>query len=92
MIRVTVELVPFGVEGLKRTIAEAEIGNVGGDLTTGEYDCAFVDDRSDYVLVGNGVIHCRDDSVWSLIRSCLNWPMSRVEKSVHLSGDKESDL
>lgn len=39
MIRVTIELVPWGKEHLKQTIAEAVIANTGeGDHETGHYD------------------------------------------------------
>lgn len=41
MIRVTVELVPWGDETQKRTIATADITNVGGDDAWGEYRAEF---------------------------------------------------
>lgn len=38
MIVVKIELWPFGNEANKRDIGTIEIGNVGGDMQTGEYD------------------------------------------------------
>lgn len=40
MLRITVELVPFGREALTRTIAEMCIANVGGDSDVADYKFA----------------------------------------------------
>lgn len=41
MIRVTVELVPFGVERLKSTMATVYVGNVGGSAGKGKGNYAI---------------------------------------------------
>jgi len=40
MLRVTVELVPYGMEALAKTISEVCIANVGGDDKAAEYEAA----------------------------------------------------
>ena len=62
MIKVTIELLPFGMEEVKRTIAEGTIYNTGeGTKEVGNYN---------YVLSGiKGTIegHKRTDPVWKLL-------------------------
>ena len=44
MLRVTLEMVPFGIEERKRTIGTIEISNVGGNAASGNYKVRHVRD------------------------------------------------
>jgi len=65
MIRVTVEIVPYGEESRKRVIRTADISNVGGTDMVGRYDY-HVDDN-DIAYKGEVKEHQREQSVWKLI-------------------------
>jgi len=43
MLRVTLEIVPFGIESVKRTIGTLEISNVGGNHKVGSYSVTATD-------------------------------------------------
>jgi hypothetical protein len=71
MLRVTVELVPFGEESMKENIATMLIANV----SHGDNPASYV---STYTL-NNGLVatktvtnHDRRDHVWSLVKAVLN--------------------
>ena len=71
MIRVTVELVPFGNEERKKVIGIMNIANDGtGDREIGNYEARLEDDRGTEgtVFVKN---HIRQEGVWRLIRRAL---------------------
>ena len=71
MIRVTVELVPFGIEESKKTIGIMNIANDGtGDRLTGNYEARLEDDAgTEATVMVKG--HKRGDGVWTLIRRAL---------------------
>lgn len=71
MIRVTVELVPFGDEARKKTIGIMNIANDGtGDIEIGHYEARLEDDRGTEKTV-SVLNHIRQDGVWRLIRRAL---------------------
>ena len=45
MLKVTVELVPFGLEDVRRTISVIEIANIGGTREFGDYRYTIKSDR-----------------------------------------------
>ena len=70
MLRVTVELVPFGDEERKRKIAEAIIYNDGtGDFQAGNYVAGFCEDG----WLGSTTVknHRRAQSVWVLVGATI---------------------
>jgi hypothetical protein len=74
MLRVTIELVPFGDESRARKIATMLIANDGtGDHRTGNYGYAFqYDDRSNDVATGVIKNFPRASGAWSLVKRILN--------------------
>lgn len=53
MLRVTVELVPYGEEFAKRTLYELRICNVGGTQAVGDYDLVLFDkETGEYTSAG----------------------------------------
>lgn len=71
MIRVTVELVPYGHEAEARKIGEMVISNkanVGNGLY--RYDAAYCTDMTELQAI-NSVVHEREDGIWHLIRRVL---------------------
>lgn len=71
MLRVTVELVPFGDESRKKTIGIMNIANDGrGSSEVGHYDVRLEDDRD--VERNARVLHYqRSRGAWSLVRRAL---------------------
>ena len=62
-LRVTVEIVPFGDESLKREIGRLNISNITYDRTReNEYG-----EISDYIVKG----HRRSDGFWELVRKAI---------------------
>lgn len=72
MIRVTVELVPWGDESMKKTIGVMNIANDGnsGDREIGNYEARMEDDRGTEKTV-HVMGHKRTTGVWTLIRRTL---------------------
>jgi hypothetical protein len=74
MLRITVELIPGGDEGRKRTIATMEIANDGtGTPDLGNYTGTL---HAEYTKAGRRVgrvcnFHRRQQSVWSLVGAFL---------------------
>jgi len=80
MIRVTVELVPHGVESRKREIGRLEIANDGtGDEETGNYTGTLFAEYSPEGRSGRVFAFSRQkQSVWSLIGGFLKlWGHTR---------------
>lgn len=72
MIRVTVDLVPFGDESQSRKIAEMIIANDGsGDSEWGNYVYAFKDNYTDPTS-GSVADHYRPLGIWPLVKRVLN--------------------
>jgi hypothetical protein len=74
MLRVTIELVPYGVESEARKIATMLIANDGtGDHRTGNYGYAFnYTDRSGDIATGVIKNFPRSNGAWSLVKKILN--------------------
>jgi hypothetical protein len=71
MLRITVELVPFGKEEYKRTLGGLEITNDGtGTYAVGNYKYKILDDTS--TIKGKLKGHNRMQSVFHLIKDILN--------------------
>jgi hypothetical protein len=72
MIRVTIDLIPQGVEARKRTLYVMDIANDGtGDQDTGNYRGTL---RAEYTSVRMGYVrgfNRRKQSVWSLVGAFL---------------------
>ena len=74
MIRVTVDLVPFGEEDHSRTIGIFVLANDGkGDPEYGDYGFVYSDDhhREHEGTVKN---FKRSEGIWTLISECINNP------------------
>ena len=74
MIRVTVELIPHGIESLKRTLATMDIANDGtGDLSVGNYTgCLHAEYTAPVGRTGKvRGFNRKTQSVWSLIGAFL---------------------
>lgn len=72
MLRITVELIPFGDESRKREIARGEIVNDGtGDRTRGNYRAELHTDRTAALGVTLRSFP-RATGVWNLVRQILN--------------------
>ncbi len=68
MLRVTVELVPFGDEDAKKTIKTMEIWNTGeGDQYKGKYKARLVEEKLE---LEESVSHWRCNDVLYLIEKC----------------------
>ena len=74
MIRVTVDIIPFGVEAKKKTITEIKIDNDGtGDVFTGNYDFSVYDVEHDHAMLIDKIKdHRRSDGVWPLIKKVID--------------------
>lgn len=71
MIRVTVEIVPFGRDEWAKRVGTLLIANDGtGDADTGNYVFVRKDDRTGY-REGSVSDHAREGSVWDIIGKCL---------------------
>ena len=73
MIRVRVELVPFGNESQARQIASMVVANDGsGDSEWGNYVYAYNDTLSKSVISGVVRDHYRSMGLWTLLKRVLN--------------------
>lgn len=71
MLRITVELVPYGIEGAKRKIGEATVSKTNlGDL--GNYYCDFKELDNNKEFVVELVEFDRSRGFWELLREALN--------------------
>ena len=69
MLRVTLEMVPFGQEESKYTIGVVEIGNTGtGTSEFGNYVVAH-----DGEVVGKIRRYPREQGAWKLVNRCLRF-------------------
>ena len=84
MLRVTVELVPFGVEKDKKTIGEMVIANVGRGGTGSNYIGHFIDDRGNehHAFLEN---HDRSKQVLELVRLISEVMLLEKQSSVSLA-------
>lgn len=70
MLRVTLEMVPFGNEEKKRLIGKMEISNVYGDSEFADYTIKMVE--CDFKEAGKikGFTRCR--GAWNLVKEAMN--------------------
>jgi len=74
MIRVRVEIVPFGEEDRSREIGQLIIANTGyGDSYNADYGFAYSDNFDD-AHEGTVKNFSRDKGIWTLISECLSNP------------------
>lgn len=84
MLRVTIELVPYGVEEMAKTISELCIANVGGDQTTNvaDYEVAGYEARNgkitEFAVELNNFP--REGGALELVRQVLSAERSEFEK------------
>ena len=71
MLKITVELVPFGLKDVRRTIGVIEIANVGGTREFGDYKYIIKSDRCDEVK-GSLEKFDRNKGAIELLRDILN--------------------
>lgn len=77
MIRVTVELLPYGYEEGKRTIASGTITNDGtGTIEVGHYRAQFKSDGRE--LTAKVRDHRRADGILPLLFACLAQALGRT--------------
>ena len=70
MLRVTIELVPGGVEERTRTIEQMTIANISDLADASDYDFAITDHGT--VLFGRLKGHKRRDGAWKLVYAILD--------------------
>lgn len=85
MLRVTIELVPFGVEALAKTIAEVCIANVGGNKETNEanYEVAGYEIKTDNKIeefAGTIFSHDRNQGARKLVAEVLLAPNTEFDE------------
>ena len=85
MIKITVELWPFGDEAAKKTLAEARIWNDGtGSPFEGSYGYELTDKGGKVFRSGFlGEFRRAEFSVWWLIAAVLRSALPDVEKTFH---------
>ena len=71
MLRFTAEIVPFGMEEVRRTIGVIEVANVGGTEKFGDYKYVISSDRYGEVT-GSLERFDRDRGAIELLREILN--------------------
>lgn len=80
MIRITVELVPFGIEERAHVIAKGTIANDGtGTHNHGNYVCELRSAKRGNRLMGRGMVAGfprKRLNVWHLIKLCLQETLS----------------
>ena len=74
MLRITIELVPYGIEDEAQTIATMLIANEGtGDYKVGNYAYVYnYADRPDDPEFGYVKRYPRINGAWELVKKCLN--------------------
>lgn len=85
MLRVTIELVPYGVEAMAKTIAELCIANVGGDTepNVANYEAAGYLVTTDNKIEDLAMIlnyFPRNDGVLELLKQILSQDIQPIEK------------
>lgn len=84
MLRVTIELVPFGMESMARTISEICIANVGGDkeANIANYEIAGYESRNEKIteLAWKLNNFPREDGALELVRQILSSEQTEIEK------------
>lgn len=80
MLRLRLELVPFGNESEAQTIGSMVIANDGtGDYRWGNYVYAFKENSSEEVISGYISDHYRGQGAWNLVKRILNSPHENDE-------------
>lgn len=72
MLRITVEIVPYGDENMAREIGKGYIINDGsGDSNKGNYDCTFIETDKNKRTSKKLKDFDRNKGLWTLIRESL---------------------
>lgn len=75
MLRITVEIVPYGIEDEAHEIGKMLIANNSdGDSMFGDYDFVFKSDRDPKVRKGQVLGWARNNGVWHLVAECVAYP------------------
>lgn len=88
MLRVTIELVPHGVEALAKTISEVCIANVGGSQDVGNYEVGGYQIGTDKKITEFAVKinnYERNEGALKLVGDVLLAPREEVFESVRLA-------
>ena len=82
MLRLTLEIIPFGVEDAKGSLGKVEISNIGGSTKIGNYKVSFLSNSKNAEPYSSlcGVSHMeatikrfsRDKGAWKLVQLALN--------------------
>lgn len=75
MIRVTIDLIPFGDEHKKEQIGQIEIGNIGrwsDDMHKYSYNGWYLLHGNKRNVVGDDILHCRAFPVLTLLSAVLS--------------------
>ena len=83
MLRVTIELVPYGMEALAKTISEICIENVSGDkeANIGNYEVAGYEHKDEKIIELAWILNNfpREDGALELLRQVLASEQSKFE-------------
>lgn len=71
MLRVTLEMVPFGVEAAKRTLGVMEISNIGGTPKDGNYKITMSQREKEHFAEAELKHYPRKNGAWSLVLLAL---------------------
>lgn len=82
MLRITIDLVPFGEESESSPIGEMIIGNI--KMLPGNYADYVYGYHDDYGVEKYGMVHDFDRSagVWELVNTCLNTNPTEILESL----------
>jgi hypothetical protein len=88
VLRITVELVPGGYEGMKRELARAHVSNLSALAARSDYAVAIYANEIDNPVAGcrrwesRGMIadHDREQSVWALVAKVSAWAAAEAQK------------
>lgn len=81
MIRIVLEMVPFGDERRKRRIGVAEISNVGGSREAGDYSVRIFEDGKPPVS-GRVEGFLRAKGAWALVAEALSAEKGQMSKTI----------
>ena len=85
MLVIKVELWPGGYEGMKRTLAKADIGNMSSLADVSDYQIAASEGANPIAgspaWKGRGLLHQHDrrQSVWALVAKAAAWAAAEAE-------------
>lgn len=75
MVRITIDIIPFGIENEKTTIHEIVISNTGNMIKSGEHEYLYeIDD------ICGTVFHDRGEGLLNLVKKVINSITVKVKK------------